>query len=95
MTIAAKYENGVFRPLEGVVIAEGTVVEIEVPAAHPGHRRSNGELGFACVRADRGDIGDRAQGDKRRPIPGLGEFDSGRADVSERARDFLWRGPTR
>jgi predicted DNA-binding antitoxin AbrB/MazE fold protein len=31
MTIAAKYENGVFRPLEDVKIKEGTVVEVLVP----------------------------------------------------------------
>ena len=31
MNIAAKYENGVFRPLEAVTIKEGTVVEIQVP----------------------------------------------------------------
>lgn len=31
MNIAAKYENGVFRPLEAVTIREGTVVEIQVP----------------------------------------------------------------
>ena len=32
MTIPAKYENGVFRPLEDVQIKEGTVVEVLVPA---------------------------------------------------------------
>jgi predicted DNA-binding antitoxin AbrB/MazE fold protein len=32
MTIPAKYENGVFRPLEAVKIEEGTVVEVYVPA---------------------------------------------------------------
>jgi predicted DNA-binding antitoxin AbrB/MazE fold protein len=31
MTIAAKYENGVFRPLEDVKLTEGTVVEVLVP----------------------------------------------------------------
>ena len=33
MTIAAKYENGVLRPLEDVKIKEGTVVEVLVPTA--------------------------------------------------------------
>jgi len=42
MTIAAKFENGVFRPLEDVQIKEGTVVEVLVPAEQkpPGQRRS-------------------------------------------------------
>jgi predicted DNA-binding antitoxin AbrB/MazE fold protein len=31
MTIAAKLENGVFRPLEDVKIKEGTIVEVHVP----------------------------------------------------------------
>lgn len=31
MTIAAKYENGVFKPLEEVQLAEGTRVEVCVP----------------------------------------------------------------
>ena len=31
MNIVARYENGVFRPLEAVAIKEGTVVEIQVP----------------------------------------------------------------
>ena len=31
MNIAARYENGVFRPLESVTIKEGTVVEIQLP----------------------------------------------------------------
>ena len=33
MNIAARYENGVFRPLEAVTIKEGTVVEIQVPVS--------------------------------------------------------------
>jgi predicted DNA-binding antitoxin AbrB/MazE fold protein len=35
MTIPAKYENGVFRPLDAVQIREGTVVEVYVPANPP------------------------------------------------------------
>src|SRR5439155_3365068 len=31
MTITAKYEDGVFRPLEDVSISEGTIVEVRVP----------------------------------------------------------------
>src|ERR1019366_8999071 len=32
MTIAAKYEDGVFKPLEQVKIEEGTLVEVRVPS---------------------------------------------------------------
>jgi len=33
MTITAKYEDGVFKPLENVTIDEGTIVEVRVPSA--------------------------------------------------------------
>ena len=33
MTIAAKYEEGVFKPLEKVAIEEGTVVEVRLPSS--------------------------------------------------------------
>jgi len=48
MTIPAKYENGVFKPLEAVQIAEGTVVEVVVPAEKivAGKRRSIKDLPF-------------------------------------------------
>ena len=32
MTIAAKYEHGMFRPLEDMTIEEGTMVEVHLPA---------------------------------------------------------------
>ena len=32
MTIAAKYEDGVFKPMEDVEIREGTTVEVRLPA---------------------------------------------------------------
>jgi predicted DNA-binding antitoxin AbrB/MazE fold protein len=35
MTIAAKYEDGVFKPLENVEIPEGTVVEVRLPPSPP------------------------------------------------------------
>jgi len=35
MTIPAKYENGVFRPLRDVPIKEGTIVEVYVPVETP------------------------------------------------------------
>jgi len=32
MTIAAKYEDGVFKPLEEVTIDEGTIVDVRLPS---------------------------------------------------------------
>jgi len=32
MTITAKYEDGVFKPLEDAGISEGTIVEVRVPS---------------------------------------------------------------
>jgi predicted DNA-binding antitoxin AbrB/MazE fold protein len=61
MTIAAKYENGVFRPLEDVKIKEGTVVEVLVPVEHqyPARKRpSIKDLPFYGIWKDRADIGD-------------------------------------
>jgi predicted DNA-binding antitoxin AbrB/MazE fold protein len=60
MTIAAKYENGVFRPLEDVKIKEGTLVEVHVPVeqhATP-KRPSIKDLPFFGIWKDRVDIGD-------------------------------------
>jgi predicted DNA-binding antitoxin AbrB/MazE fold protein len=59
MTIPAKFENGVFRPLEAVQIKEGTVVEVHVPAEHKpeGQRRSIKDLAFFGMWKDREDIG--------------------------------------
>ena len=60
MTIPAKYENGVFRPLEIVQMKEGTVVEVLVPADREaaGKRRSIKDLPFYGIWKDRTDIGD-------------------------------------
>ncbi len=60
MTIPAKYENGVFRPLEAVQIKEGTVVEVHLPAEQQPdeHRRSIKDLPFFGMWKDREDIGD-------------------------------------
>jgi predicted DNA-binding antitoxin AbrB/MazE fold protein len=60
MTIAAKYENGVFRPLEDVKIKEGTVVEVLVPVEEQGtgKRPSIKALPFYGIWKDRADIGD-------------------------------------
>ena len=60
MTIAAKYENGVFRPLEDVKIKEGTVVEVLVPVEQqPARKRASiKDLPFYGIWKDRADIGD-------------------------------------
>jgi predicted DNA-binding antitoxin AbrB/MazE fold protein len=60
MTVTAKYENGVFKPLEDVNITEGTVVEVYVPSEQKatGKRRSIKELPFYGMWADRTDIRD-------------------------------------
>jgi len=60
MTIPAKYEKGVFRPLEKVTIKEGTLVEVHVPAEHQSAstRRSIKDLPFHGMWADRDDIAD-------------------------------------
>ena len=60
MTISAKYENGVFKPLEDVQIKEGTVVEVLVPAEQEPavKRRSIKDLPFYGMWKDRTDIGD-------------------------------------
>jgi predicted DNA-binding antitoxin AbrB/MazE fold protein len=39
MTMAAKYEHGVFRPLEEVTIQEGTIVEVHAPAGNEPTRK--------------------------------------------------------
>ena len=58
MTIPAKYENGVFRPLVELKIEEGTVVEVYVPQREEAKPRSIGALGFAGMWAHRDDIAD-------------------------------------
>jgi predicted DNA-binding antitoxin AbrB/MazE fold protein len=63
MTIPAKYENGVFRPLGDVQIKEGTVVAVLIPAEQQptGKRRSIKDLPFYGMWKDRTDIGDRVE----------------------------------
>jgi predicted DNA-binding antitoxin AbrB/MazE fold protein len=60
MTIPAKYENGVFRPLKDVALKEGTVVEVHVPGEGEAarERRSIKDLPFYGMWADRDDITD-------------------------------------
>jgi len=59
MTIAAKYENGVFKPLEDVKLAEGTRVEVHLPA-EAARKRPKSVRQFAAfgMWADRDDIPD-------------------------------------
>ena len=60
MTITAKYEDGVFKPLEDVAIKEGTIVEVRVPSypdrlkAKP---RSVHDFAFYGMWKDRTDLG--------------------------------------
>jgi predicted DNA-binding antitoxin AbrB/MazE fold protein len=60
MTILAKYENGVFRPLEDVAIEQGTAVEVHVPTKSQSvrGRRSIKDLPFYGMWASRDDITD-------------------------------------
>ena len=58
MTILAKYEDGVFKPLAAVKIEEGTVVEIYVPQQNQAKPASIRDLGFAGMWSYRDDITD-------------------------------------
>ena len=59
MTIAAKYEDGVFKPLEDVNLTEGTRVEVHVPAeTAPKRPRSIRDSPIFGMWADRDDIPD-------------------------------------
>jgi predicted DNA-binding antitoxin AbrB/MazE fold protein len=59
MTIAAKYENGVFKPLEDVNLTEGTRVEVRVPGEKQGQRpKSVRDFAAFGMWADRADIPD-------------------------------------
>ena len=62
MTIAAKYENGVFRPLQDVPVKEGTVVEVYLPAEAPTDKpRSIGDSPFAGMWKGREDMPDSVE----------------------------------
>jgi predicted DNA-binding antitoxin AbrB/MazE fold protein len=60
MTIAAKYEDGVFKPLEAVKVEEGTVVEVYLPSEQKPEARGRSikDLPFYGIWADRTDIED-------------------------------------
>jgi predicted DNA-binding antitoxin AbrB/MazE fold protein len=62
MTIPARYEKGVFRPLQDVAIREGTVVEVHVPVDVPTRQsRSIGDSPFAGMWKDREDMPDSVE----------------------------------
>ena len=62
MSIRAIYENGVFKPLEGVLLKEGTEVEVyprgKEKEGGGKRRKSVRELGAYGMWADREDIGE-------------------------------------
>jgi predicted DNA-binding antitoxin AbrB/MazE fold protein len=75
MTITAKYEDGVFKPLEAVRIIEGTIVEVRVPSSADrlkGKARSVSGFAFYGMWKDRTDIGDSVEyvGKLRRDLRG-------------------------
>lgn len=62
MTIPARYEKGVFKPLQDVPIKEGTVVEVLLPAEAPAKGpRSIAESPFAGMWKDREDMADSVE----------------------------------
>jgi predicted DNA-binding antitoxin AbrB/MazE fold protein len=62
MTSPAKYENGVFRPLQEVRIQEGTLVEVNVPVEVPARKpNSIGNTPFAGLWKDREDMADSVE----------------------------------
>jgi predicted DNA-binding antitoxin AbrB/MazE fold protein len=64
MTITAKYEDGVFKPIEDVTINEGTIVEVLVPSYADrlkNKSRSVRDFAFYGMWKDRTDIGDSVE----------------------------------
>ncbi len=62
MTIPARYEKGVFRPLQDVPIKEGTLVEVLLPVEAPAKRpRSIADSPFAGMWKDREDMVDSVE----------------------------------
>ena len=62
MTIPARYEKGIFRPLRDVPIKEGTVVEVLLPSEAP-TKRPPAIAGspFAGMWKDREDMADSVE----------------------------------
>ena len=64
MTITARYEHGVFRPLEDVSIHEGTIVEVRIPSCADRLKekaRPVEDSGFFGMWKDRPDISDSVE----------------------------------
>ena len=64
MTITAKYEDGVFKPLEDVAVNEGTIVEVQIPSYAERLKtksRSVRDFAFYGMWKDRTDIGDSVE----------------------------------
>jgi len=57
MGIRARYEKGVFRPLEAVALKEGTIVEMHLPT-NTEKPRSVKDFAFAGMWRNRKDIAD-------------------------------------
>jgi predicted DNA-binding antitoxin AbrB/MazE fold protein len=64
VTIAAKYEDGVFKPLENVNMAEGRLVKVHVSSYADrlrGRPRSLKDFGFYGTWKDREDLADAVE----------------------------------
>lgn len=64
MTITAKYEGGVFKPLQDVTVNEGTIVEVHVPSYADrlkSRSRSVADFAFFGMWKDRTDILDSVE----------------------------------
>jgi predicted DNA-binding antitoxin AbrB/MazE fold protein len=62
MTIHARYEKGVFKPLEDVPVKEGTVVEVLLPSEAPAKRSpSIADSPFTGMWKDREDMADSVE----------------------------------
>jgi predicted DNA-binding antitoxin AbrB/MazE fold protein len=64
ITIPAKYENGVFRPLQDVQIEEGTIVDVHVsvvPGKSATQPRSVRDFEFCGMWKDREDMADSVE----------------------------------
>ncbi len=61
MAIPAKYERGVFRPLEKIAIEEGTMVEVYVPVEAATRLPPIADSPFAGIWKDREDMADSVE----------------------------------
>ena len=86
MTIRAKYDDGVFKPLDDVKLAEGTLVKISVPVEAPRERpKSVRDWPAFGMWADRDDIA----GVVLKPPVSLDELKTDTEDDPEGAEEFV------